>query len=82
MTSQNNMAHSIWGILIYLLYSEHMEKEVSSLLKADAKQLSYKDTCESNQAEEVEVLQSYEYAAGRNHWGGVIQMKSLNCGIG
>ena len=70
MTSQNNMAHFVWGNLIYSLYSEHMEKEVSSLLKANAKQFSYKDTCESNEAEEVEVLQSYEYAAGRNRWGG------------
>ena len=43
---------------------------MSSLLKADAKQFSYKDTCESNQAEEVVVLQSYQYAAGRNCWGG------------
>jgi len=45
-------------------------KEVSSLLKANPKQFSCKDTCESNQAEEVEVLQSYEYAEGRNRWGG------------
>ena len=37
------------GFQFYSLYSEHMEKEVSSLLKADAKQFSYKDTCESNQ---------------------------------
>ena len=58
MMSQNKMAHSIWGTLIYSLYSEHMDKEVSSLLKADTKQFSCKDTCESNQAEEVEVLQS------------------------
>ena len=70
MTSQYKMAHSIWGTLIFSLYCEHMEREVSSLLKADTGQLSCKETCESNQTEEVEVLQSYEYAAGRNRWGG------------
>ena len=68
MTSQYKMAHSIWGTLIYSLYCEHMVKEVSSLLKADTRQFSSKDICENNQAEEVEVLQSYEYAAGQNCW--------------
>ena len=43
-----------------------MERTVSSLLKANAKQFSCKDTCESNQTEGVEALQSYEYAAGWN----------------
>ena len=43
-----------------------MERTVSSLLKANTKQFSCKDTCESNQTEGVEALQSYEYAAGWN----------------
>ena len=70
MTSQYKMVRSIWGTLIYSLYCEHMEKEVSLLLKADTEKFSCIDTCESNQAEEVEVLRSHEYAAGRNCQGG------------
>ena len=40
------------------------------MLKANTKQFSYKGTYESDQDEEVEVSQSYEYAPGWTHWGG------------
>jgi len=62
------MAHSTWGTLNLFVYCRLMEDGVSSLLIADTNQFSLNDACESDQDKEVDIPQSYWYAAGRTCW--------------